>query len=265
MNESPTRSGIDVQFGQGPSSPPLSASPVESRASPVPCPYWTSSNGSLSSSRKSQPTTSSAKPLPSSSAPSVKAISTSCGSSSGRPSSTGPSPSGGAGSTRGSQAEASFVKTPSPLPSQASVEEVEYPAEGSDPFRRVVEGCSSSPRFRRNFARRSFIAPRSFHLMPESSTAIVTSGRPVDVCHPVATDGSLSTSEAPRTPPSSRGSALTSALPCSGVAAYIHSSLPSRSLGAAPSYSYGKAAHALPAKLSHSPTTNSSLIPLPVR
>src|SRR5918998_6011788 len=101
MKESPTRMWIDMQLGQVPSSPPLSASAVESRASPVPWPYWTSSNGSLSSSRKSQPTTSSAKPLPSSSTPSVKAISTSCGSSIGLPFSTGPSPSGGSGSTRG--------------------------------------------------------------------------------------------------------------------------------------------------------------------
>src|SRR3954454_23218164 len=105
MNESPTRSGIEVQFGHEPSSPPLSASPVESRASPVPWPYCTSSNGSLSSSRKSQPTMSSVKPLPSSSVPSVNAISTSCGSSTGLPSSrVGPSPSAGAGSTRASHA-----------------------------------------------------------------------------------------------------------------------------------------------------------------
>src|SRR5919106_4511246 len=104
MKESPTRRWIDMQLGQVPSSPPLSASAVESRASPVPWPYCTSSNGSLSSSRKSHPTTSSRKPLRSSSAPSVNAISTSCGSSTGRPSSTGPSPSGGAGSTRESQA-----------------------------------------------------------------------------------------------------------------------------------------------------------------
>src|ERR671916_3193329 len=103
MKESPTRMWIDMQFGQVPSSPPLSASAVESRASPVPWPYCTSSKGSLSSSRKSQPTTSSLNPLPSSSTPSVNAISTSCGSSTGRPSSTGPSPSGGSGSTRESQ------------------------------------------------------------------------------------------------------------------------------------------------------------------
>src|SRR5687767_14655224 len=57
--------------------------------------------------------------------------------------------------------------------------------------------------------------------MPESSTAIVTSGRPVVVCQAVSTEGSRSTRDAPRTPPSSRGSAFTSVLPGSGVAAYI--------------------------------------------
>src|SRR4051794_23108037 len=60
MNDVPTRSGSIMQFGQAPSSPPLFASPPESMISPLPCPYWTSSNGSLSSSRKSQPAMSSA-------------------------------------------------------------------------------------------------------------------------------------------------------------------------------------------------------------
>src|SRR5918998_2042952 len=96
MNESPTRSGIDMQFGQVPSSPPLSASAVESRASPVPCPYWTSSKGSLSSSRKSQPTTSSSNPFESPSSPFVKAMSTSCGSSM----SAGPTPAGSPAAVR---------------------------------------------------------------------------------------------------------------------------------------------------------------------
>ena len=52
---SPTRTGITMQFGQVPSAPPLFASAVESRASPVPWPYCTSSKGSLSNSKKSQP------------------------------------------------------------------------------------------------------------------------------------------------------------------------------------------------------------------
>jgi hypothetical protein len=38
MKLSPTRTGITMQLGQVPMSPPLFASPVESRASPVPCP-----------------------------------------------------------------------------------------------------------------------------------------------------------------------------------------------------------------------------------
>ena len=59
MKLSPTRIGRTRQFGHVPRSPPLSASAVESSASPVPCPYDTSSNGSLSSSRKFQPAMSS--------------------------------------------------------------------------------------------------------------------------------------------------------------------------------------------------------------
>ncbi len=59
MKLSPTRTGRTMQFGQVPRSPPLSASAVESRASPVPWPYDTSSKGSLSSSRKFQPAMSS--------------------------------------------------------------------------------------------------------------------------------------------------------------------------------------------------------------
>ena len=43
MNESPTRSGTTMQFGQPPAWPPLLASELESLASPVPWPYWTSS------------------------------------------------------------------------------------------------------------------------------------------------------------------------------------------------------------------------------
>ncbi len=40
------------------------------------------------------------------------------------------------------------------------------------------------------------MAPRSFHMMPESSTAMTTSGRPVVTCHALSTLG-------PRTPNSS--------------------------------------------------------------
>ncbi len=95
-----------------------------------------------------------------------------------------------------------------------------------------TSGSSASPRLRRVLRRRSTIASRSSHLMPESSTAIVTSGRPMAVCHAVASAGSSSTRWAPRTPKSSRASLLTGWLPGSGVAAYIHSSLPWRSSGA---------------------------------
>jgi hypothetical protein len=42
-NESPTRSGTTMQFGQPPAWLPLFASELESWASPVPWLYWTSS------------------------------------------------------------------------------------------------------------------------------------------------------------------------------------------------------------------------------
>ena len=46
MNESPTRSGMNMQFGH--SVTDFSISAEESAASPEPCPYVTSSDGSLS-------------------------------------------------------------------------------------------------------------------------------------------------------------------------------------------------------------------------
>ncbi len=52
------------------------------------------------------------------------------------------------------------------------------------------------------------MAPASFHLIPESRIAIVTSGRPVVVRKAVWTAPSASTTWAPRTPPSSTGLAL---------------------------------------------------------
>ena len=39
-------------------------------------------------------------------------------------------------------------------------------------------GAGSSPGLSKSFARSMLIAPLSFHLMPESSSAIATSGRP---------------------------------------------------------------------------------------
>src|SRR3954467_12249751 len=107
--------------------------------------------------------------------------------------------------------------------------------------------------------RRSSIAPASFHLMPESSTAIVTSGRPVVIVHAVLTAAGAqplpdqvvwastrppprtpprppsqvvwaSTRLAPRTPHSSDCWLLTGGLLSSGVAEYFQSLSP-RSLG----------------------------------
>src|SRR4051794_9720000 len=69
--------------------------------------------------------------------------------------------------------------------------------------------------------------------MPESSTAIVTSGRPVVVFHAVS-GVDLSTRLMPRMPLSSLARELTSRLLASGVAANFHSRPPVRSLGAAP-------------------------------
>jgi hypothetical protein len=79
---------------------------------------------------------------------------------------------------------------------------------------------------------------RLFHMIPESSTAIVTSGLPVVVFHACGASEILlplwSTTHAPRTPFSSRLSALSGAY-CGlgfGVDAYIQSSFPPRSFGA---------------------------------
>ena len=79
--------------------------------------------------------------------------------------------------------------------------------------------------------------------MPESSTAIVTSGRPVVIVHAVFTTAGAqpvpdqvvwaSTRLAPRTPHSSDCWLLTGGLSSSGVAAYFQSLSP-RSLGTWP-------------------------------
>ncbi len=69
-------------------------------------------------------------------------------------------------------------------------------------------GVGSSALLRRTLRRRSFIAPRLFHSIPESSTAIVTSGRPTVVCQAVSTAALASTTCAPRTPKSSFGSVV---------------------------------------------------------
>src|SRR5947209_19762778 len=104
-------------------------------------------------------------------------------------------------------------------------------------------GAGSSPGLTRTFARRSVIALLSFHSMPESSTAIVTSGRPVLYCQPVCTGlgaqvppgcvGVSSAMLAPRTPHSSSAWLLTVALLglFSGVAANFQSTPELNSLG----------------------------------
>ena len=51
----------------------------------------------------------------------------------------------------------------------------------------ATSGSGSSPVLRRTLLRRSTILLASFHRMPESSTAMATSGRPVVVCQAVCT------------------------------------------------------------------------------
>src|ERR1700752_3764248 len=65
-----------------------------------------------------------------------------------------------------------MLKTPSPLQSSGSP-----PGGGLHPP--TGAGAGSSPRFRWNFFLRSLTGPLSFHLNPESCTAITTSERPV--------------------------------------------------------------------------------------
>ena len=65
-------------------------------------------------------------------------------------------------------------------------------------------------------------APASFHLMPESSTAIRTSGRPVVVCQAVSTVGS-GRRRGRRAPRTARAGRRVYGLPGSAVAAYFQS------------------------------------------
>src|SRR5207253_1794205 len=65
-----------------------------------------------------------------------------------------------------------MLKTPSPLQSRGSPPMGAWqPPTGF--------GAGSSPGFRWSFFRSWFMSPPSFHLIPESCTAITTSGRPV--------------------------------------------------------------------------------------
>src|SRR2546428_13899191 len=68
-------------------------------------------------------------------------------------------------------------------------------------------------------------------MTPESSSAMLTSGRPLVTVQAVFTVGLVSKTLAPRTPFSSQGWWLTGSFPASGVAAYFQSS-PPRSFGA---------------------------------
>src|SRR6185295_11170366 len=102
-----------------------------------------------------------------------------------------------------------MLKTPSPLQSRGSP-----PGGGRQPP--TGAGAGSSPRFRWNFLRRSVTGPTSFHLKPESWTAITTSDRPVWVRHAVST-------LMPVTPMSSFGLAFTSrSVEQKLVLAYFH-------------------------------------------
>ena len=81
--------------------------------------------------------------------------------------------------------------------------------------------------------RRSLIAPASFHLIPESITAIVTSGRPSVVSQAVEGASVASATCAPRIPCSSTGLLLMAALdgPASVAANFQSLSSPARSPG----------------------------------
>src|ERR1041384_388228 len=102
-----------------------------------------------------------------------------------------------------------MLKTPSPLQSRGSP-----PGGALQPP--TGAGAGSSPAFRWNFFRSWFIAPTSFHLIPESWTAITTSGRPVSIRHAMST-------LIPVTPKSSFALALTVASVLQKfVLAYFH-------------------------------------------
>src|SRR3989442_648793 len=73
-----------------------------------------------------------------------------------------------------------MLKTPSPLQSRGSP-----PGGALQPP--AGAGAGNSPRFRWNFLRSWFMAPVSFHLIPESCTAITTSGRPVSLRQAIST------------------------------------------------------------------------------
>src|SRR4051794_17749077 len=134
-----------------------------------------------------------------------------------------------------------MLKTPSPFASYCALYLEQSFVPGSEiAVPRSRRGVGSSPWLRRTLSRRAPMAPASFHLMPESRTAIETSGRPLVVIHAVPTLGSASSMRAPRTPKFSNGLELMCGpLLGSRVAANLNVlPSPSRSLGVSPGLRY---------------------------
>src|SRR5258705_2952527 len=128
-----------------------------------------------------------------------------------------------------------MLKTPSPFRSYTAPGSRQPGDEPGTVTLPAVRGAGSSPQFRWNFFRRSAIAPLSFHLNPESCTAIRTSERPVSVRHAVSR-------LIPVTPKSSFGLALTTgSVEQNLVLAYFH--LLPLQLPAAPLSSLGSGMH----------------------
>src|SRR6185503_15835116 len=80
-----------------------------------------------------------------------------------------------------------MLKTPSPLRSYSAPGSRQPGDEPGTVTLPAVRGAGSSPQLRWNFFLKSLIAPSSFHLNPESCTAMSTSERPVCVRHAVST------------------------------------------------------------------------------
>src|SRR4051795_11715715 len=118
-----------------------------------------------------------------------------------------------------------MVKTPSSFRSQAPAREASAAQSGTSEsveLLRSARGFGSSPLLSLTFSRTSAIGlPTLFHWMPESSTASVTSGRPVVVAQACAALPFWSTTEAPRTPFNSRLSRTSGLVGDDGVDAYI--------------------------------------------
>src|SRR5439155_27325204 len=121
-----------------------------------------------------------------------------------------------------------MLKTPSPLQSRGSP-----PTGALQPP--VGAGAGSSPAFRWIFFRSWLMSPVLFHMIPESCTAITTSGRPVSRRHAIST-------LMPLTPLSSLALAFTTgSVVQKFVLAYFHFS--PLQLPAAPLISLGSGMH----------------------